>query len=247
MTTYVLVPGAGSRPWYWHRVVPLLRAGGSGTITPDLPCSDDSAGLDRYVQTVLDAIGDQADLVLVGQSMGALTATLVAERVRPRRLVLLSPIIPAPGERPADYWSNTAQGAAMHRAAASDGRTASWDPVDLFLHDVPLDIAAASAHHVSPQSDRPFADVWPLERWPDVPTRVIAGRYDRLFPLPYLQQVARERLGIEPDVLPSGHLPALACPEALVARLEAYETEQADLEDVVPVHEQHREQAESRG
>ena len=69
------------------------------------------------------------------------------------------------------------------------------------------------------QSDRPFADTFPLDAWPDVPTRVIAGRYDRCFPLEFVQRLARERLGIEPEVVNSGHLPALACPAELSALL----------------------------
>ncbi len=28
MSTFVLIPGAGGAAWYWHRVVPLLRAAG---------------------------------------------------------------------------------------------------------------------------------------------------------------------------------------------------------------------------
>jgi len=52
-----------------------------------------------------------------------------------------------------------------------------------------------------------------------VPTRVIAGRFDRFFPLEFVQRVARERLGVEPEVVNAGHLPALACPDELAALL----------------------------
>jgi hypothetical protein len=48
---------------------------------------------------------------------------------------------------------------------------------------------------------------------------VIAGRHDRFFPLAFVQQLARERLGVEPEIVPSGHLPALACPDELTASL----------------------------
>ena len=62
-------------------------------------------------------------------------------------------------------------------------------------------------------------DTWPLAAWPDVPTRVIAGRHDRLFPLSFMQAVSRDRLGVEPEIVDSGHLPALSVPGALAARL----------------------------
>jgi pimeloyl-ACP methyl ester carboxylesterase len=44
---------------------------------------------------------------------------------------------------------------------------------------------------------------------------VIAGRRDRLLPLAFLQRLSRERLGVEPQVIDAGHLPALAAPGAL--------------------------------
>ena len=74
MSTYVLIPGAGSDRWYWHLVVPELTARGHEVVTPDLPCDDDAAGLAEYTDVVVDAIGDRRDLVLVAQSMGAFTA-----------------------------------------------------------------------------------------------------------------------------------------------------------------------------
>jgi pimeloyl-ACP methyl ester carboxylesterase len=33
----VLVPGAGGVAWYWHRVIPLLRAAGHDALAVDLP------------------------------------------------------------------------------------------------------------------------------------------------------------------------------------------------------------------
>ena len=42
---------------------------------------------------------------------------------------------------------------------------------------------------------------------------------DRLFPLAFQQRVARERLGLDPVVLPGGHLVALSQPEAVATVL----------------------------
>ena len=66
-----------------------------------------------------------------------------------------------------------------------------------------------------------FAEPWPLERWPEVPTVVLAARGDRLFPLAFQGRVARERLGIDLDEVPGGHLVALSRPVELVDKLEA--------------------------
>jgi pimeloyl-ACP methyl ester carboxylesterase len=226
VATYVLIPGAGSDSWYWHRVVPLLEQRRHDVVAVDLPCDDDSAGLTEYTDTVVDAIGDRHDLVLVAQSLGGFTAPLVCERVPVDLMVLVAAMVPAPGESPGDWWANTGQEQAMREAAARGGWVADLsDPDTLFLHDVPPDVTAESAHHVRNQSGTPFEKPWPLPAWPDVPTRFLLCRHDRLFPAALQRRVVVERLGITPDEIDSGHLPALAHPAELVARLEAYRAE----------------------
>ena len=79
MTTYVLVPGAGGEAWYWSRVVGELTRRGHEAITVDLPAADESAGLAEYVDVVVAAAEGQDDVVLVAQSMGALTAPLACK------------------------------------------------------------------------------------------------------------------------------------------------------------------------
>lgn len=86
-------------------------------------------------------------------------------------------------------------------------------------------VAAESAHHVRHQSEAPFARPWPLAAWPAVPTRVVVGRHDRLFPLTFQQRVVHERLGLAPDIIDTGHLPALARPNELVTWLKAQRRE----------------------
>ena len=52
-----------------------------------------------------------------------------------------------------------------------------------------------------------------------MPTRVLAPRDDRLFPLAFQRRVARERLGLEVDEMAGGHLPMLSRPGELAERL----------------------------
>src|SRR4029453_7781558 len=79
MATYALIHGAGSDSWYWHLVVPELRARGDDVVAPDLPCEDDSAGLSEYADVVVDDIGHRSDLVVVAQSLAGFTAPLVCD------------------------------------------------------------------------------------------------------------------------------------------------------------------------
>lgn len=221
--TYVLVPGAGSDAWYWNRVIPHLEAEGHRAIALDLPVDDESAGLADYMAIAEEAIAGHERVTLVGQSMGALTAAALAGRPEVDQLVLVAPMIPAPGETGGDWWANTGQADAARRQAEREGRDpdAPFDPMVVFLHDVPGDVIDESARHVYDQAGRPFADPWPLEKWPDVETRVVAGQHDRFFPLEFMQRVSRERLGIDPQVIDCGHLVALARPAELADLLLA--------------------------
>jgi pimeloyl-ACP methyl ester carboxylesterase len=224
-TTFVLLPGAGGDSWYWHLVALRLRRRGHEVLTPDLPGDDDTAGLRAYADTVVEAIGDRADVIVVAQSMAAFTAPMLCDRVDVRLLVLVAPMIPAPGESPGAWWPNTGQIAARRRQDEKEGRDpdADFDVRMTFMHDVPPELVAEAFARGEPrQSDTPFAEPWPLEAWPSVPTRVLAGRYDRLFPLEFMRELALERLGIAPDVIDTGHLPALSRPDELARRLENY-------------------------
>jgi hypothetical protein len=50
---------------------------------------------------------------------------------------------------------------------------------------------------------------------------VVAGADDRFFPVGFQRALARERVGVEADVLPGGHLMALSQPAPLAAYLLA--------------------------
>jgi len=230
MTTFALIHGAGSDGWYWHLVEPILQEAGHETIAVDLPCDDDAAGLDDYVDVVVDAVAGRDDVVVVGQSMAGFVAPLVAARVPATRLiVLVAAMVPAPGETGNDWWANTGSSEARHAQAVRDGRDVDgdFDPVAEFLHDVDPDLIEAGWDHVKEQSDAPFQTQWPLPAWPDVPTRFILATKDRFFPADFQRRVVRDRLGIEPDEIDTGHLPALAKPDELAAMLLVYEQETA--------------------
>ena len=121
MATFVLVHGAGDVGWYWHLTEARLQARGHHTIAPDLPCDNAAASLDDYAATVIQAAGGRPDLVIVGQSYGAFTATLAASQLPARLLVLLAGMIPVPGETPGEWWASTGYERAAEQQAKLDG------------------------------------------------------------------------------------------------------------------------------
>jgi pimeloyl-ACP methyl ester carboxylesterase len=224
MTTFALIHGAGDVGWYWHLVAAELRGRGHDVIAPDLPADDESATLTDYADVVVEAVGNRKDVVVAGQSYGAFTAPLVADRLAADALVLVAGMIPAPGESPNDWWANTGYGDAVREQAARDGGlTGNPDPYVSFYHDVPRQLAEEAMSneraHPSAASGR---SPWPLDTWPEVPTKFVLCTEDRLFPPDFLRRLVTERLGITPDEIAAGHCVALSRPEELAAILDSY-------------------------
>jgi pimeloyl-ACP methyl ester carboxylesterase len=225
MATYVLVPGGGGDPWEWHRLVPEIEARGHDAIAVRLPAEDDAASWHEYAEAVVDALGDRGDVTVVAASMGGFTAPIVCTRRRVELLVLLNPMIPVPGETFSAWWSNTESGVARREYHGTIGLTPedADDDAVIYYHDLSAGVRTEAMSRVwQDQSATPLDEPWPLEAWPDVPTRVLAGRHDRMFPLEFQQRIARERLGLEVDEIDGGHMVAMSNPAELADRLEAY-------------------------
>jgi pimeloyl-ACP methyl ester carboxylesterase len=224
MATFVLIHGAGDAGWYWHLTEAELRARGHHTVAPDLPCDNETASLDDYVSTVIEAAGGQPDPVLVGQSYGAFTATLAASRLPARLLVLLAGMIPAPGETPGQWWASTGyQQAAEEQARLDGGKTGHDDPLISYYNGVPRPLAEEALRRGGRgESSTVWNTPWPLAAWPDVPTRFIVCRDDHFFPAAFLRRVARQRLGIAADEIPGCHCAALSHPREFSDLLVSY-------------------------
>lgn len=220
MATFVLIHGAGDVGWSWHLVAEELLALGHDVVAPDLPCEDESAGLAEFADAVVSAIGGRGDLVVVGHSFGGFTAPLIAQRLPVTELVHLAAMIPAPGERPGDWWEHTGyKEAAREQAARDGGLTGHEDPFVSFWNGVPRPLAEEAERRSRGQSGASSASPWPLAAHPSVPTRVLACREDRFFPLAFQRRVARERLGIEIEEIPGCHCAMLSHPREVAAAL----------------------------
>ena len=220
MSTYALIHGAGDSAFYWHLLEPKLRERGHDVVAMDLPCQDESAGLAEYADAVAQAIGDR--------SRGTGARRPILRRLH--RAARLS--APASRDdhsrrrddsvawREGDHWpANTGFDQAARRSGVDYG-----DEIAVFYNDVPGALAAEAMRHARTQADRPGQEPWPLDAWPDVPTRYLLCSDDRFFPADWMREVVRERLGIEPDEIASGHCPALSRPRELAGRLESYRT-----------------------
>ncbi|KHL10565.1 pimeloyl-ACP methyl ester carboxylesterase [Mumia flava] len=225
--TFVLIHGGGDSGWSFHLVEAELRSRGHDVVAPDLPAGDDTATLTDYADTVVSAVGPVERAVVLGHSFGAFTAPLVADRLEADVLVLLAGMVPRPGETPDDWWANTRYADAVAQQARLDGGlTGNDDPYVSFYHDVPRALAEQAIRIERPHpSSTATAMPWPLEAWPDVPTRFLLSTDDRFFPAAFFRRVVPERLGIVPDEIAGSHCVPLSRPVELADRLEAYASE----------------------
>lgn len=214
MRRFVLIPGAGGDGWYWSRVAAGLTSAGHHAIAVALPGDDEDSGLAEYRDIVLEHAADGD--VIVAQSLGGFTAAPLCEQVTPARLVFVNAMIPMPGETAGQWWGNVESVEARNAAADANGYSREFDLETYFLHDVPSEIALEGEPYQRAEADRVFGEPCPFGAWPQVPIHVLAGGDDRFFPAALQQRVARERLGLEADVVPGGHLVALSNPDAVV-------------------------------
>lgn len=224
MSTFVLIHGGGDGGWAWHLVEAELRGRGHDVVAPDLPADDDSLTLTDYADAVVASAWDRENLIVVGHSWGGFTAPLVAERLPVDVLVLLAGMVPAPGESPDEWWEQSGYNRAVaEQAEADDGVTGNSDPYVSFLHDVPRELAEeAMRRERAHPSTAATAEPWPLEAWPDVPTRFLLCRDDGFFPPSFFRRLVPERLGIVPDEIAGSHCVALSRPVEVADKLEGY-------------------------
>lgn len=213
MATFVFVHGGGGSAWDFHLLLPELTNRGHAALAPNLPIENETSGFTEHRDAVVHAIGELRDLVLVGHSYGGFTVPLVADALADRTsaLVFLSGMIPAPGEPPADWWSNT---------GFEEAPGLSED--EMFYGGVPAELVAQAPEHSRRQASREYHEPWPLATLPDVPTSVVIPRDDRFFTAAFQRRLAEKRLGTaEIHEIPGGHAVTLSHPVELADTLIA--------------------------
>jgi Alpha/beta hydrolase family len=187
---------------------PELRMRGHEPVAVDLPCEQESAGWWAYAGAVVDAVAERRDVIVVGHSLGGFTAPLICARIPADLLILLSGMIPSPGELFDDWWKN-----AGYEQSGLD---------DVFYHDVPPQLAAEAQRRERNEDSNALREPWPLDSWPAPPTRYLLCRDDRMFTAAWARRHARARLGIDADEMDGGHYVTLSRPRELAERLHAY-------------------------
>jgi len=230
MTTFALVHGAWHGPWCWERLVGPLRDRGHDVVTPELPSEDTELGLDDYAETIDRALGDADDVVLVPHSLGGLVGPVVAGRRPLRALVYLTALVPEPGLSFSNQLSASSEPILLFeggRMVDDEGRSYWGDPdatARIMYGDLSPEDAAWAVERLRPQAQRSQTEPSPA---PPPGTRVesIIGANDRVVSPAWSRRVARERLGVGPIELPTGHFPMITHSELLADALAQLDAE----------------------
>jgi pimeloyl-ACP methyl ester carboxylesterase len=216
---FVLVHGAWHAGACWRPLVDELEARGERVVTMDLPCEDPDATLDDYARAVVDAaaVFDEP-VTVVGHSLGGLTIPLLPERRPVAGLVFVAAILPRPGEPAGSVLGPEAFSAGFDELLAGQQASGAWSreaATAAFYHDVDEPLLSEAIAALRGQEFGPTVEPWPLAAYPDVPMRYVACDDDRIIDPGWQVQTARERLGVEAEVVPGSHSPMLSRPAAL--------------------------------
>jgi Alpha/beta hydrolase family len=216
MSVFGLVHGAWHGAWTWEQLTPELEIRGHQAVAVDLPITDDDAGLDAYAETIVAALADaQEDVVLVAHSLAGLTVPLVAAARPLARVVLIAALLPQPGLSLVDELRSGREiliGRNEGRVIRETKQIEWVEPqaaIDTLYTDVEPQLAAACFARLRPQANKPHVDK-AVAGWPDVPTEYVVCAQDRMVSPDYQRAAPFTR-----RVLASAHSPMLSEPSEL--------------------------------
>lgn len=164
------------------------------------------------------------DVILIGHSLGGLTAPVVATRRPVAHLVYLNPAIPEPGvshtESCARRPRNTFDGVAEHPIVAGDFLAATSEQAPLFYNLCSDEDVRWAVAQLRLQALRVLAEPVPITAYPEVPTSVILGVHDRLVDAGLATAIVWDWMRVRPIVLDSDHSPFLSTPDELARVLD---------------------------
>jgi pimeloyl-ACP methyl ester carboxylesterase len=229
-TTFLLIHGAWHGAWCWHKVIPLLEAGGATVLAPDLPSMGADITppsvitLDYWARFVADLIEAQSQpVVLAAHSRGGIVASRAAELVpaRIRKLVYVAAyLLPAHATLAAEARRDTDSLIPANMIPATSGLTCTVSAGvirEAFYGRCSEADYAFARERLSPEPLKPL--VTPLEitaeNFGRVPRACVETTEDRVITLA-AQRRMREALPCNPVfTLETDHSPFLSQPEAL--------------------------------
>ena len=227
IVTFALVHGAWHGGWCWERLHAPLRERGHRSVAVDLPAEDPAAGLETQARAIADALAsDNEDVVVVAHSASGLIAPLVPALRPVRAIVYLSAFVPLEGHSMADQFRASSEPVLLFEGGRETdplGRSYWPDPdaTARILHpDLSPEDAAWAFARLRPQAQLYAGEPHP-SGLPEVPVSALLCSDDRIVNPTWFRNAARDRLGVAPVELSTGHFPMITDPEMLADALVA--------------------------
>ena len=225
MSDVLLIHGACHGAWCWDDVSSHLSESGHRPTAVDLPCDDPKSGLTQYADAAIASLPPAShDLIVVGHSLGALTAAVVAERVKTRRLVFVAGIIGSPGMSLADLATVDAerdQHLGREDLDFNDTRLFRFSragAMRVLFHDCDPDASDVAFASLRFQKSL-WNEVADFQDWRAEEIVSVVCADDRVVSPSWGRQASKDRLGVDAVELAGGHSPWLSRPEELARML----------------------------
>ncbi len=215
--TVVLVHGAFADGSSWHKVIPLVEAGGYNVIAVHLPLTslaDDVAATKRAIDRSVGPV------TLVGHSWGGTVITEAGASDKVTSLVYVAAFANDAGTSVADLTSGH-PGAPGGASVVVDEDGFAWVSGAGIARDFAPDVPSAEQRLVAatqgPINSHAFADKVSVAAWATKPSWYIVAQDDRMI-LPSLEEAMARKIGADTFRVPSSHVVMLSHPAA-VARI----------------------------
>jgi pimeloyl-ACP methyl ester carboxylesterase len=216
VATFCLVHGSTQSASGWDLLVAELDRRGHRTIVPTLAADEPDASASRYADRIVHVLpADASDVIVVAHSAGGLFLPLVPPRRTVRQIVFLAAVIPKIGTSLSEQFQSE-PGMLNPEWIGKDPIASDEVALQFLFHDCTPETArwALTTRRLM-HARCAYTEVCPLDRWPDVRVAYIVCADDRTVRPAWSIAAARERLGVEPIVLPGGHCPHVSRPSDL--------------------------------
>jgi hypothetical protein len=223
MTTYCLLHSSGQGPEGWKLVRNVLEDRGHRVLTPAFRPAEIDKGVGWHAQTIIDQLRASrctpSDTVCVAHSAAGIFLPVIADLLKPRRMVFLAALIPRPGLSIVDQFraDPTMFQPAWRGKDPMNDEVALW----FLYHDCPQDrIQWVLSTRIDFYAKRAMEEPCPLVAWPAVPSSYIVCKEDRTINPTWQRKASWKWLGVEALELPGGHCPNVSRPDTLADMLE---------------------------
>lgn len=230
--TYVLVHGALLGEFSWKRVEQRLVADGNKVITLDLPghgadqTPADQISLSSYTNAVVDAIGNNTKVILVGHSFGGVVISQVAEAIPQKisKLVFLAALVPQNGESANDLVARDPE-SQFGKYVTATPSTLVFNPEGVqpvFCNDCTTADVNLLRSRLRPEPSKPFGERVSLSAagYGSVPKYDILTQQDRAVSYTAQKTIQGRVNFVQSFTLNTGHVPFLTQPDELTKILE---------------------------